>query len=98
MKFTRKNQGVCSTSTTVEIENGVIQSVSVLGGCDGNLKGICALLPGTSAEQAIERLQGITCRARPTSCPAQIALCIEDAIKQALALDAGEAAIETQSA
>lgn len=82
MTYTRKNKGVCSRSTTVEINGGIIQSIRVEDGCDGNLKGLCALLPGMSAAEAIRRLQHITCDEKATSCPAQIALCIEEAIQQ----------------
>ncbi len=83
MTYTRKNKGVCSLSTTVEInENGVIESVNVVGGCNGNLKGISALIQGMQAEEAVRRLKGITCGQKKSSCPDQIALTIEEAMAQ----------------
>ena len=80
MTHTRKNSGTCSISTTVTIENGIIEDVKVINGCDGNLKGIMSLLKGMKAEDAIARMEGITCGRKPTSCPDQIAQCIKEAI------------------
>ncbi len=60
--------GVCAHSVDLEIENGVIKDVSVMGGCNGNLKGISALLIGSDAEAVANRLEGITCGGKPTSC------------------------------
>ncbi len=80
MTHTRKNIGTCSVSTTVNIENGIIEDVKVINGCDGNLKGIMSLLKGMKAEDAIARMEGITCGRKPTSCPDQIAQCIKEAI------------------
>ena len=75
MTYTRKNKGVCSLSTEVTLtDDGVIESVTVVGGCNGNLKGISALLTGLRAEDAIRRLKGLT------SCPDQIALALEEAL------------------
>lgn len=84
MQFTRKNTGVCSRSTTVTLnEQGKIEDIQVNGGCDGNLKGVCSLLVGMSAQDAIQRLQNIRCDHRKTSCPDQIALCLQEALQQA---------------
>lgn len=80
MTHTRKNQGVCSRFTTVTIENGIIQDIIIDSGCDGNLKGIRMLLIGQPAQASAERLKGLTCGRRKTSCPDQIALCIEEAL------------------
>lgn len=82
MTYTRKNKGVCSRSTTVTIEDGIIHSIEVDDGCDGNLIGICALLQGQPATEAITRLQGITCGRKKTSCPDQISLCLAEALEQ----------------
>ncbi|MBQ5341966.1 MAG: TIGR03905 family TSCPD domain-containing protein, partial [Oscillospiraceae bacterium] len=59
---------------------GIIEDVKVINGCDGNLKGIMSLLKGMKAEDAIARMEGITCGRKPTSCPDQIAQCIKEAI------------------
>lgn len=73
-------RGTCSRQFQIEVEEGVIQSIQVVGGCDGNLKGLSALLKGMKVEDAIPRMEGIRCGMKPTSCPDQIA----QALKQAL--------------
>lgn len=65
--------GVCSRNITIEIEDGIIQSVKYVGGCNGNLTGIGALLVGMRVEDAIARMDGTSCGPRPTSCPDQTA-------------------------
>lgn len=65
--------GVCSTHMTIEIENGIVQSLKVDGGCHGNLQGIAALVKGMKVEEVIARLDGIRCRSKATSCPDQLA-------------------------
>ena len=66
-------RGVCARSFTIDVEDGIINSLKVVGGCDGNLKGISSLLVGMPVDEAIKRLEGIRCGAKPTSCPDQIA-------------------------
>ena len=66
-------KGVCSTNFQIEVDNGVIQSVQITMGCDGNGKGVSALLKGMKVEDAIARLEGIRCGGKATSCPDQIA-------------------------
>ncbi len=68
-----KPTGVCSTEMIFELEDGVIENLEVMNGCNGNLKGISALVRGQKIEDVIDRLEGITCRSKPTSCPDQIA-------------------------
>ena len=81
MTYTRKNQGTCSMMTKVELnDDHTIASVEVMGGCDGNLKGIAKLLPGMKAEDAIARMEGTTCGRKPTSCPDQIAKALAEAL------------------
>ncbi len=82
MTYTRKNVGTCSSKTVVTIEDGVVTDCQVIGGCNGNLKGICSLVKGMKAQDVVDRMQGITCGFRPTSCPDQIALCIKEALAQ----------------
>ncbi len=75
------NKGVCSKKTVVEIsDDHTIEDIQVLGGCNGNLKGIVNLLRGMKAEEAIEKLSGINCGARGTSCPDQISYALREAI------------------
>ena len=73
MKITYMPRGVCSRQMTVEAEDGVITNVQVMGGCDGNLKGIMSLLKGMKVEDAIARMEGIRCGMKATSCPDQLA-------------------------
>lgn len=81
MKHTYLPQGVCSRMMTVEIENGIIEDCKIIGGCNGNLQGICNLVKGMDAEDAVEKLKGINCGGRGTSCPDQLAICIEEALE-----------------
>ena len=77
-------QGVCSRQMRVEMDDQhVIQSLEVLGGCSGNLQGISVLVKGLTAEDAIQRLKGIRCGFKPTSCPDQLARGLEKALRQA---------------
>jgi uncharacterized protein (TIGR03905 family) len=64
---------VCSKQIDIQIKDGIILSVKYTRGCDGNAKGIGALIKDMSVEEAIHRLEGITCGRRPTSCPDQLA-------------------------
>ena len=81
MMYERKNKGTCSVLTRVDLaEDHTIRKVEVLGGCNGNLKGICQLLQGMKAEDAIQRMKGTTCGPRPTSCPDQISRALEEAL------------------
>ena len=73
MKFTYKTNGVCSRSIDIEIEDGIVKSVSFMGGCNGNLKGIGELVRGMSVTEVISRLENIKCGFKQTSCPAQLA-------------------------
>ncbi len=74
MTYTFPNQGTCSRMTMIELApDHTIESIQVMGGCNGNLKGIASLLKGMKAEDAIARMEGLTCGSKPTSCPDQIA-------------------------
>ena len=66
-------QGVCSKQMTVEVENHKIISLKVVGGCNGNLKGIARLVEGLDIDEAVRRLDGIVCKDKGTSCPDQLA-------------------------
>lgn len=82
MVYQRKNKGVCSRATQVVIEDGIVKDVEILGGCDGNIKGVISLVKGMKVEDAIARLKGITCGGKPTSCPDQLAQALEEAMDQ----------------
>ena len=80
MTIQYKPKGVCSQLMNVTIQDGVIQDIQVLGGCSGNLQGISALVKGMKAQEAIERLKGIRCGFKSTSCPDQLAKGLEKAL------------------
>ena len=72
-------RGVCSQKMEIDVEDGVIQAVRVMGGCNGNLKGIASLMKGMEVEDAIARMEGIRCGMKPTSCPDQLAQALKSA-------------------
>lgn len=79
MTYEYKPQGVCSQKMTFELDGDIVKSVKVLGGCNGNLKGICALVEGMKASDVIDKLSGIHCGFKGTSCPDQLARAIAQA-------------------
>ncbi len=84
MEYKRKNSGVCSAYTQVKInDDGIIEDAYVAGGCDGNLTGVCSLIKGMQAKDAIDKLSGIKCGMKKSSCPDQIAMALKEATKQA---------------
>lgn len=80
MKYTYTTHGVCSRQIEIELCGDTIESVKFLGGCSGNTQGVASLVKGMNAQEAIERLRGIRCGARPTSCPDQLAIALEEAL------------------
>ncbi len=77
MKYDYKCSGTCSRAIHFEVEEGRVKNVSFEGGCNGNLKGVAALVEGMGVEEAISRLKGITCGFKPTSCPDQLSKALE---------------------
>lgn len=73
MKFTYRPKGVCSQLMEIEIEEGRLTGLKVMGGCDGNLQGISRLVEGMEVEEVIRRLEGVRCGRKATSCPDQLA-------------------------
>ena len=73
MLITYQPQGVCSQQMKIEVEEGIVKSLQVMGGCHGNLQGISKLVVGMKVEDVIARLEGIRCGFKPTSCPDQMA-------------------------
>ena len=71
-----KTSGTCSQAIDIEVENGIVQSVTFIGGCSGNLQGISRLVNNMPIDQVIETLKGIKCRGN-TSCPDQLAKALE---------------------
>ena len=68
-----KTSGTCSRSILFDIEDGKVKNVQFIGGCNGNLKGIAALVEGCDVDDVIARVQGIRCGMKQTSCPDQLA-------------------------
>ena len=81
MTFNYRPKGVCSQQIIIELNDDVIENLRVLGGCNGNLQGISALVRGMKAQDAIERLRGIRCGFKNTSSPDQIAKALEEALE-----------------
>jgi len=80
MQYEYKTSGTCSQKIFFDIVDGKLTNVQFLGGCNGNLKGICALVEGMDAEAVIERIQGIKCGMKNTSCPDQLATALKEAL------------------
>ena len=80
MMYTHMTSGTCSTQVYVNIEDGIIKDCQFVGGCNGNLKGICSLVKGMPAEEVKAKLAGTTCGFKKTSCPDQLAKAIEAAL------------------
>lgn len=80
-QLTYRTQGTCSVAIDIELDdNNVIQSVLYHGGCNGNLQGISRLVKGMKADEAIEKLSGIRCGFKNTSCPDQLAKALKTMI------------------
>ena len=79
MHYTYKTKGTCSREINFDVENGKVLNVQFLGGCNGNLKGIGALVEGMDIDDVIARLEGTSCGGRPTSCPDQLACALKEA-------------------
>jgi len=71
-------RGVCSKEILIEVDNGVIVNVNFVGGCPGNTIGVSSLLRGMKVEEAINRLEGIRCGFKSTSCPNELAKGLKD--------------------
>ncbi|MBR5114209.1 MAG: TIGR03905 family TSCPD domain-containing protein [Oscillospiraceae bacterium] len=85
MQYEYNARGVCSRGILIDMEDGVVKSAQFIGGCPGNTTGISRLVAGMKAEDVIERLEGVTCGRKPTSCPDQLA----QALKAILAKEQG---------
>lgn len=81
--YSFKTNGTCARTIDFDIDDeGVITSIEFEGGCNGNLAGISKLVIGRPASEIIEALKGITCGKKPTSCPDQLAIALEQALAQ----------------
>lgn len=81
MTYEYRTRGVCSANITFDINDGIVSNVRFMGGCNGNLKGIAKLVEGMKAEDIIDRIKGTKCGFKNTSCPDQLAVALEEALK-----------------
>ena len=79
MHYEYKTSGTCSRSISFDVENGKVRNVQFVGGCNGNLKGIGALVEGMDINDVIARVEGVTCGMKSTSCPDQLAQALKAA-------------------
>ena len=79
MTYEYTPKGVCSRKMIIEIEDGIVTDIQIMGGCNGNLKGISSLVKGMPVDEVISRLEGITCGFKGTSCPDQLAKALKEA-------------------
>lgn len=78
MTYEYTPRGVCSRKMILTVENGILTDLEVVGGCNGNLQGISALVKGMPVDEVIKRLDGIRCGMRGTSCPDQLAQALKE--------------------
>lgn len=82
-RITYSPRGVCSRQMDVEIDdNGIITKVQITGGCAGNTQGVARLIEGMNANEAIERIKGIKCGFKSTSCPNELSKAIEECLEK----------------
>ena len=79
MSYQYNTRGTCSRQILFDIQDGKVHNVQFVSGCDGNTKGVAALVEGMDVDEVIARLKGIKCGRKPTSCPDQLALALEAA-------------------
>jgi uncharacterized protein (TIGR03905 family) len=79
MTYNYKTHGTCSREIIFDVENGKVKNVQFIGGCNGNLKGIGALVEGMDMDEVIARIEGVKCGMKSTSCPDQLAQALKAA-------------------
>ena len=82
MRFEYHTEGTCSRNIILDMDGDTIEDVQFIGGCNGNLKGISSLIKGQKAQDVIDRVKGIKCGPKSTSCPDQLALALEAYLSQ----------------
>ena len=78
-----KTRGTCSREIRYSVKDGIVENIEVVGGCAGNLSGICRLIKGMPVEQVIKAFKGVDCGGRGTSCSAQLAQGVREALEKA---------------
>lgn len=79
MAYVYQTKGTCSKRITIELDGNIIQRVEFEGGCNGNLSGISKIVEGMTVEHIVEKFSGTKCGNRPTSCPDQLAIAVQEA-------------------
>lgn len=82
MQYEYKTKGTCSQRIFFEVEDGKVKNVQFLGGCNGSLQGISALVEGADVKEVIRKIEGIRCGMKPTSCPDQLAQALKQTISE----------------
>ena len=82
MRFEYHTEGTCSRNIILDMDGDTIENVQFIGGCNGNLKGISSLIKGQKSQDVIDRVKGIKCGPKSTSCPDQLALALEAYLSQ----------------
>lgn len=82
MEYNYKTNGTCSTAITFDIEDDIIKNVKFTGGCNGNLKALSRLVDGMSVDEIENKLKGITCGWKNTSCSDQLARAVRRAYNE----------------
>ena len=82
MFYSYATKKVCSSQIQFEIDEGIVKKVHFTGGCNGNLKGIASLVEGMPWEEVVNRLSGIKCGLKGTSCPDQLSIAIREAMSE----------------
>lgn len=81
MKYSYKTSGVCAKRIDLDIENGIVKNIEFVGGCAGNTSGISALCKDMPIKDIIEKVKGIKCGFKSSSCPDQLSLALEEALQ-----------------
>lgn len=82
MKTVYQTEGTCCKQIELEVDGDVVKSVRFLGGCHGNLQGIARLVEGMPVADVVSRLSGIRCGMKPTLCPDQLTLALQQAVSR----------------
>lgn len=82
MTYSYRPQGVCARGLSFEIEDNIVKNIEFMGGCSGNTQGVAALAEGMDANELIDRLAGIRCGFKSTSCPDQLAKAVAKALEE----------------
>ncbi|MCL2513795.1 MAG: TIGR03905 family TSCPD domain-containing protein [Oscillospiraceae bacterium] len=80
MRYQYRTKGTCAQEIAFDLDGGVVKNIEFSGGCAGNLIGISTMAEGLPAEEVIEKLKGIRCGKKPTSCPDQLANALQEVV------------------